>query len=134
MRERARPLITLVAETGGSLVGHILLSPVTLPGDTGLRIMGLAPMAVLPDFQRRGIGSSLVRAGLDACRAVAVDAVVVLGHPEYYPRFGFRPAAGFGIACEYPVPEPAFMLLELHPGCLEDRSGTVKYHPAFGEL
>ncbi|NJO12325.1 MAG: N-acetyltransferase [Gammaproteobacteria bacterium] len=134
LRAQARPVISLVAERAGSVVGHILFSPVTLSGRAGLRIMGLAPMAVEPSHQRQGIGSALVRAGLERCRALGIGAVVVLGHPEYYPRFGFSPAARFGIGCEYDAPEEAFLVAELQSGFLRGISGTIHYHPAFKDV
>ncbi len=96
--------------------------------------MGLAPMAVIPSCQRNGIGSALVRAGLDQCRQLGYGAVVVLGHPEYYPRFGFTPAGQFGLRSEYDVPEEVFVALELDAGFLSGASGTVKYDPAFSSL
>jgi putative acetyltransferase len=131
LREQASPIISLVGEDAGSIKGHILFSPVTLLGHPSLKIMGLAPMAVLPDHQRRGIGSALVRAGLDACRQFGFGAVIVLGHAEYYPRFGFQPASRFGIKCEYDVPDDVFMALELLPSAMAEKSGTIRYHPAF---
>jgi putative acetyltransferase len=134
LRERARPLVSLVAEDGGAVIGHILLSPVALPGHPGLAIMGLAPMAVAAAHRNRGVGSALVRAGLERCREIGCDAVVVLGHPAFYPRFGFVPAAGFGIGCEYDAPADAFMILELRPGALAGAGGTVRYHAAFAAL
>ena len=134
LREQASPLISLVAEDAGSIVGHILFSPATLVAHTDLEIMGLAPMAVLPARQRQGIGSALARAGLDACRHIGSGAVIVLGHPDYYPRFGFLPASRFGIGCEYDVPDEAFMALELLPGALAGKSGTIRYHPAFASV
>ena len=96
--------------------------------------MGLAPMAVLPARQRGGIGSALVRAGLDACRQLGCTAVVVLGHPAYYPRFGFQPASRFALGCEYDVPDEAFMALEVEPGSLVGKAGTIRYHRAFAEV
>jgi putative acetyltransferase len=134
LREQARPLVSLVAESGGIVVGHILFSPVTIDGRADLQIMGLAPMAVSPEQQRRGVGIALVRAGLERCRKLGVGAIVVLGHPSYYPRFGFQPAARFAIGCEYDAPEDAFMLLELQPGYLRGVSGTARYHAAFKGL
>jgi putative acetyltransferase len=134
LREQAWPVVSLVAENGGAIVGHIMFSPVVLPGHPELKIMGLAPMAVAPGHQRKGIGSALVRAGLKQCKQLGAGAVVVLGHPEYYPRFGFSPSVRFGIGCEYEVPEEAFMVVELQRGFLQDASGKVKYHVAFSNL
>ena len=134
LREQAQPIVSLVAEGGGAIVGHILFSPVSIPGHSGLKIMGLAPMAVAADHRRKGIGSALVRVGLEQCRQLGFGAVVVLGHPEYYPCFGFSPSVGFGMGCEYEVPEEVFMVMELQPGYLRGISGTVKYHAAFGNI
>lgn len=131
LRVQAQPVVSLVAEHAGSVVGHILFSPVTLSGYASLKIMGLAPMAVAPSHQRQGIGSALVRAGLERCKALGAGAVVVLGHPEHYPRFGFSPSVRFGIGSEYEAPKEAFMVVELHPGFLLGASGTVQYHAAF---
>jgi putative acetyltransferase len=133
LRERARPFVSLVAEEQGAVVGHILFTPVTLTGHPELNLMGLAPMAVTRARQRCGIGAALVRAGLERCRQLGCGAVVVLGHPSYYPRFGFMPSHRFGIACEYDAPPDAFMVLELAPDCLKGATGTINYQPAFGE-
>lgn len=134
LRKQADPVISLVAEVDGAVVGHILFSPVTLHGNPDVQVMGLAPMAVAPAHQRQGVGSALVRAGLERCREIGFGAVVVLGHPVYYPRFGFVPASRFGISSEYAVPDEAFMALELQPGALEGKRGIVRYHAAFGSL
>lgn len=134
LRERVMPLISLVAEVDGELAGHILFTPVAMDGDAEARLMGLAPMAVDPARQRRGIGSALVREGLARCGKIGADAIVVLGHPSYYPRFGFAPASGFGIGSEYDVPDEAFMIVELVPGCLDGVSGIVRYDTAFAEV
>lgn len=134
LRDQVQPLVSLIAEDNGSIVGHIMFSPVSLSGHPALRIMGLAPMAVATEHQRKGIGSALIRAGLDRCRRLGFGAVVVLGHASYYPRLGFAPAARFGIGCEYDVPEDVFMVLELQPGFLNRASGKVKYHAAFSEV
>lgn len=130
LRAQASPLISLVAEAD-SVVGHICFSPVTLSGHPDLALMGLAPMAVRPDFQRRGIGSALVTAGLARCRELRQRAVVVLGHPRFYPRFGFVPASRYGIFSEYRVADEVFMVLELEPGSLAGKSGTIRYHEVF---
>jgi putative acetyltransferase len=124
-------VISIVAEQDGHILGHILFSPVRLTGADDLRAMGLAPMAVVPGRQRTGIGSALVREGLVHCRRLGIDAVFVVGHPEYYPRFGFRPASGFDITCEFAVPDDVFMALELWPDALTGRAGQVFYHDAF---
>jgi len=134
LRERAQPFVSLIAEDSGVIVGQIALSPVGLADHPELQIMGLAPMAVAPEHQRKGIGSALVRAGLEQCKRLGFGAVVVLGHPAYYPRFGFMSSAHFGIACEYEVPEDVFMVVELQPGFLRGASGKVKYHAAFGDV
>jgi putative acetyltransferase len=127
-------VISLIAEEKLAVVGHIMFSPVKLSGHSELRIMGLAPMAVAPEHQRIGIGSALVRAGIEQCKKLGCGAVVVLGHPEYYPRFGFSPSASFGISCEYDVPEEVFMILELQPDFLDGVSGNLEYHEAFSSL
>ena len=116
------------------MVGHILFSPVTVEHSSKPALVGLAPMAVAPGYQRQGIGSALVREGLARCRAAGVEGVVVLGHVEDYPRFGFVPAAQFGLRCEYDVPADVFMALELSPGAFSDVSGLVRYHQAFGKV
>jgi putative acetyltransferase len=125
-------VVSLVAEVGTDMVGHILFSPVVVEHSNGKRLVGLAPMAVAPDHQRKGIGSRLLREGLARCRAAGIDGVVVLGHAKYYPRFGFVPAQQFGLRCEYDVPADVFMAMELTPGALVGVSGLVRYHPAFG--
>ena len=91
-------------------------------------------MAVRPGHQRQGIGTALIEAGLDRCRETRVGAVVVLGHPDYYPRFGFLKSSGFDIKSEYDVPAEAFMVVELQAGYLDDHSGTVQYHDEFRKL
>jgi len=132
LRNSGVPLISLVAEEDGQLVGHILFSPLTLSGQKNAPpIAGLAPMAVLPDWQGRGVGSLLVTTGLEYCASAGYVAVVVLGHPDYYPRFGFVPASGFGIKSEFNVPDEVFMLKTLQGSALQGIKGTVQYHAAF---
>lgn len=136
LRDAADPFISLVAEDAGEIVGHICFTPVEVerPDGSSAVILGLAPMAVVPERQNQGIGSRLVQAGVDECRQRGFRAVVVLGHPEYYPRFGFEPAARRGLASEYDVPEPVFMLLELVEGAAAELQGTARYHAAFREV
>ena len=131
LRQLAHPIVSLVAVTGGRVTGHILFTPVTLLSHPATLLMGLGPMAVMPTHQRRGVGSGLVWMGLEECRRLGAAAVVVLGHPDYYPRFGFAPASGFGLSSEYVVPDDVFMALELKTNALRELSGTIRYHPAF---
>ena len=135
LRENEPAHVSLVAEEDGRVVGHIFFSPVTVEsGGESFEAVGLAPMAVLPEFQNRGVGSQLVRRGLEECARRGHEVVFVLGHPEFYPRFGFTPAKAQGLACEYPVPDDVFMVLELRPGALRGRKGLVKYRPEFAEV
>ena len=127
--------ISLVAEVKNEVVGHILFTPVELTENkNNLKIAGLAPMAVLSQLQNRGVGSKLVNAGLKICKSQGYDAVAVLGHPAYYPKFGFTPSVNFGIKSEYDVPADAFMVLELVPEALKDRKGIIKYHEEFNNV
>jgi len=135
LRANARPYISLVAVVDEQVVGHIFFSPVSIESENGVfTAMGLAPMAVLPTYQNQGIGSRLVREGLKECQRLGHDDVVVLGHVNYYPRFGFTPASFKGLRSEYDVPDEVFMVTELVPGALEGRRGLVKYHPEFGKV
>jgi putative acetyltransferase len=129
-------VISIVATIYDRAVGHILFSPVTIdvPGPR-VEAVGLAPLAVLPDFQRRGIGSLLISHGLEAARRRGAHIVVVVGHPGYYQRFGFRPARELGLRSEYPEVGDAFMALELTPAVLEGRGeGLARYRPEFADV
>ncbi|KAM3115857.1 GNAT family N-acetyltransferase [Phormidesmis sp. 146-33] len=144
----ATSTLSLVAVEADQIVGHVFFSPVAIAGEytndstnnstndltNGLLILGLAPVAVLPNYQRQGIGSLLIRQGLQACIQSGCKAVVVLGSPKYYSRFGFTPASEKGLKCEYAVPDEAFMVLELKAGALEGCVGTVKYRSEFAAL
>lgn len=128
----ARPHVSLVAEDGGRVVGHIFFSPVSFEsGGAGARAMALGPMAVVPEMQNGGVGSRLVREGLEECRRVGAVAVVVLGHADYYPRFGFERASAKGLRCKWPVGDEHFMATELVPGALDGVRGLVAYRPEF---
>lgn len=134
LRSRQAYTLSLVATDGEKVIGHILFSPVTIEsGNTSFGALGLGPMAILPSYQRKGVGSQLVRAGLQECKRLGHEIVAVLGHPDYYPRFGFVPASTYGIKCEYDVPDEVFMALELRKGALSGRNGVVKYQPEFNE-
>ena len=131
LRGSSVSLVSLVAEVADEIIGHILFSPVSLNDQVNLNLMGLGPMAVVPDRQRKGVGSALVRQGLVCCKDLGARAVVVVGHPEYYPRFGFAPASRYALRCEYDVPEDVFMVAELEVGALNGTHGVVRYHDAF---
>ena len=132
LRNRGAVTLSLVAVQGDQIVGHILFSPVTIEsGSTSFEAITLAPMAVLPAYQAKRIGSQLVRSGLEECQCLGHEIVVVLGHPDYYPRFGFVLANPKGVGCEFEVPEEAWMIFELWQGALAGRRGKVKFQPEF---
>lgn len=129
--ERAITL-SLVAIQDEQPVGHILITPVSVHAEESRwDAVALGPMAVRPSHQRRGIGSALIRAAFDQLKKLGHYIVIVLGHPDYYPRLGFVPAKPLGIRWENDVPEEVFMVAELKEGALHGRSGIVRYHPAF---
>jgi len=132
------PELSLVAlEDNNRIVGHILFSPVTIESSENsesVEALALAPMAVLPERQNSGIGTMLVRQGLEVCRKLGYTIVIVVGHPEYYPRFGFKPARAHDLEAPFEVPDAAFMALELVPGALTNVRGVVKYNPAFDSV
>jgi len=127
--------ISLVALIGGEVIGHAGFSPVSTvtPTTSGGLGAGLAPLGVLPSFQRQGVGAALVETGLAACRTSGFSWVVVLGDPAYYVRFGFQPAPDFGLSDEYGG-GAAFQVLELVPGTLPTGAGLVRYAPEFASL
>jgi predicted N-acetyltransferase YhbS len=131
LRDGGYARLSLVAEKVGRVVGHVLFSdlPIVMQAGT-LHALALAPVAVLPDRQRQGIGSRLIQEGLRACAKAGHRAVVVLGHADYYPRFGF--SAGMAERLKSPFSGPAFMAMELTPGALEGVTGKVRYPPPFG--
>lgn len=126
--DSARPLVSLLAFDGDMAVGHVLFTRVGI-GDDGPPAAILAPMAVVPDQQKRGIGDRLIRAGLEQLKASEVELVFVLGWPDYYPRHGFKPAGERGFDAPYPIPVEvagAWMVLELKPGVIETTGGTIR--------
>jgi HAD superfamily hydrolase (TIGR01509 family) len=132
-RARGKSTLSMVAVQDGALLGHVLFTPVTLdPPVPGLRGLGIGPIAVLPKFQRLGIGSRLMRAGLDHVYRLGYDFVVLLGDPAYYSRFGFKPGRLLGLSSDYGEGD-AFQVLELLPGALAGVHGHVKYIPEFAE-
>jgi putative acetyltransferase len=125
--------LSLVAEQDGAIVGHILFTPVEIgAAGGGVRGYGLAPMAVRPGWQRRGIGSALITEGTRRLREAGASYVIVLGHPEYYPRFGFERASQHGVRCQWPgVADEAFMLLVLDAAVAPRLAGVARYRPEF---
>ena len=134
LRNRGVLTISLVALQDSEIVGHIAFSPVRVEtGRSRFEATTLAPLAVLPAYQRKGIGSQLVGAGLEECRHLGHEIVVLVGHPDYYPRFGFVQAKTKGLECEFEVPDEAWMVLELRGHALAGRRGTVRFQPEFKE-
>ena len=133
LRDRNKAPVALVTVSNNKIVGHIMFSPVTItPAPKTFRAVGLAPLSVLPEFQRQGIGSTLAREGLKKCAAAGFEMAVVLGNPYYYSRFGFARASLYGLGNEYDTDEH-FMAMELKSGALDKVSGTVRYSPEFKE-
>ena len=133
LRGQVSPAISLVATVEQRVVGHVLLSMATVDGAAGTA-MGLAPLAVLPDWQGQGIGGELVVAGLQACREIERPVVFVLGEPRYYGRFGFQPAPVLGLRYGGPECDPYFMVAELRSRALRGLRGEVRYHRLFDEV
>lgn len=127
IRANGNATVSQVAVINGKVVGHILFSPVDVEGARGL---GLGPVAVLPEYQNQGIGGGLIRVGIHACRELGAKFIVVLGAPEYYRRFGFRPTH---LGNEYGAGEE-FMALELEPQATAALHGVVKYGTEFSEF
>jgi putative acetyltransferase len=134
LRGEVSPFISLVAEDDdGVLAGHILFTPVTV-GGSAAKAAGLGPMAVLPERQGAGTGSALIEKGLRVCADEGIGAVFVLGHPEYYSKFGFSHASARGIYWKSDEFAPYFFVIELVTGALEGVRGEVRYHEAFDEV
>jgi putative acetyltransferase len=134
LRQNCDELLSLVAVTQDRVVGHILFSPAVIENRQRMvHGMALAPMAVLPEYQRHGIGSKLVQAGIEKLKNRKYPFIIVLGHAEYYPRFGFKPANRSGIRSEWEVPDDVFMMLVLNEPYMKGVSGVAKYRPEFAE-
>jgi putative acetyltransferase len=126
------PGLSLVATVGGEVVGHVLFSLIVIEtADGDVPALALAPLAVLRGHERLRIGTRLVQAGLAEARRQGHRVVIVLGHPKYYRRLGFRPAVPLGVHAPWPGAGDAFMALELTPAALDGVRGTVRYSPAF---
>ncbi len=133
--ERFIPGLSLVAERDGHIVGHILFYPIFIQTDTTrFESLALAPMSVLPEYQRQSIGTQLVWDGLKRAESLGFKSVLVVGHAEYYPRFGFKPASQWNIEAPFEVPDNCFLALELVPNALQNVHGVVEYPKEFDEV
>lgn len=127
--------LSIVAKESDRVIGHILFSPIFIDTATeNISALALAPLAVTPAHQRQGIGSQLIEIGLAKCQELGHSIVIVLGHPNYYAKFGFQTASKFGVQAPFPVPDEAFMILELKPDALHNVGGTVRYPAYFNEV
>ncbi|MBD0371022.1 MAG: N-acetyltransferase [Pyrinomonadaceae bacterium] len=131
LRSNGAALLSFVATLNDQVVGHIMYSPITVGEVTGA---ALGPMALLPEHQRQGIGSRLVEAGNRMLKETGCPFIIVLGHADYYPRFGFKPASAHGIKCEWEVPDEVFMLLVLDEAKMQGVSGLAKYRHEFSTV
>ena len=136
LRSQNATTISLVAEVSDQIVGHILFSPATIELDDHCsKGLGLAPVSVLPEFQRRGIGAKLVEAGLEIASSGDCEFVIVLGHPGYYPKFGFATASASNVDCEFEgMPDEAFMIRWFKQPASMDNRVVAKYHSVFSAL
>jgi len=129
------PDLSAIAEVDGKVIGHILFYPITInEGEKKHISLALAPMSIIPAFHKKSIGKLLVIYGLQAAKNLGHKSVIVLGHPSYYPKFGFEPASKWNIKSPFPAPDEAFLAIELEKGSLEKVAGTVVYPKAFDGL
>jgi len=128
------PELSIVAEIDNRIVGHILFSKIKIVGKSVYESLALAPMAVIPEFQKKGIGSELVKIGIKMAKKLGFDSIIVIGHKEYYPKFGFQRASKWNIKCPFEVPDEVFMAIELTEKAFEGKAGTVEYPDEFNEV
>lgn len=129
------PELSLVAELNGEIIGHILFYPITInSASSKFNSLALAPMSVIQLYQHKGIGSQLIIEGLSSAKKLGHKSVIVLGHSEYYPKFGFRPASHWNIKAPFKVPDNVFFALELVKNELADKGGTVEYPKEFDDV
>ena len=128
------PELSLVAELDNQLVGHILFTPLVIDnGQQQFQSLVLGPVSVLPEFQKQGIGGQLIVAGHQKARDLGFQSVILIGHPEYYPRFGYKTASGWGLKVAMELPsDDVFMAIELTENALSGVSGMVVFPPEFG--
>ncbi|MDU5110211.1 MAG: N-acetyltransferase [Clostridium sp.] len=126
--------LSLIAEEENEILGYVLLTKALIKGEsTSYETLALAPLAVLPKHQKSGIGKNLMNKAIERAKELGYKSIVVLGHENYYPKFGFEKASKYGVKAPFEVPDEAFMILELLPGGLNGVSGIVKYSKAFFE-
>jgi predicted N-acetyltransferase YhbS len=125
------PELSLIAEKNGKIVGHILLSKIKIKGEKEYESLILAPLAVLPELQKQGIGEKLITEGLRKAKELGFSSVIVVGHKDYYPKYGFEKASKWNIKCSFKVPDEAFMAIELNIGALAEKSGIVEFPKEF---
>lgn len=129
------PELSLVAEIDDKIAGHVILTRATIeerPAQEGMLVLG--PVGVLPEFQRQGVGSALIKEGLRRASELGYRGVALIGHPAYYPRFGFQPGSQLGFTSTYKVPDEVFMVLPLAEGSLDELRGRVLFPPEFAGL
>ena len=132
MRKEYIPELSLVAEFNGNIIGHILFFPIyILSGDDKIQTLALAPMSIIPGFQNKGLGGDLIMAGMKAANELGFTSVLVLGHPKYYPKFGFKKASKWKIKAPFDVPEEAMMAIELKNGSLNFGGGIIDFPPEY---
>lgn len=137
LRQTCPVFVSLAAKLNDLVLGHVLFTPAEIRQDNGwvTKGMGLAPLAVLPEYQNKGIGAALCHSGLRQLESLSYPFVIVLGHPNYYPRFGFTRASAFGINCAYPdVPDEAFMIHIFDDAFMEGVKGVAHYRPEFDAI
>ena len=134
LRRASADYLSLVADDNGTIVGHLMFTPATITNDRTVTGMGLAPMAVVPSYQHQGIGKLLVREGLRILKETGFPFVIVLGHPDYYPRFGFQPASRYNIRSQWDdVPDEAFMILIMDDKAMRNISGVARFRDEFND-
>ncbi|MFX1521000.1 MAG: GNAT family N-acetyltransferase [Promethearchaeota archaeon] len=127
------PELSLVAEKDNEIVGHILFSKMKIVGESEYETLMLAPLAVIPKLQKQGIGGKLIKKGIEKAIELGFDSIIVVGHKDYYPKFGFQKASKWGVQCPFEVPEGAFMAIELTEKALENKAGVVQFPEEFME-
>lgn len=128
------PDLSIVAESNGQLLGHVLLTKIQISNASeNFDSLALAPVSVLPDFQGKGLGGALIREAHQVATQLGFGSVILLGHADYYPRFGYQKASTFNIRLPFEAPDENCMAIELLTGALKEVSGTVVYDPAFYE-